>query len=170
MDNIKFYEIDRAYIDYLSEYEKKLFHNSKDGQYNERKYIGVILEINGMKYFAPLSSHKKKHETMSNALDFIKVGRYAVLNLNNMFPAAEGTYKYIDFSLVEDEKYKNLLLKEYRFIRAMQEKICNNARILYQHKNAYGNDTPLARRCNDFQTLESACKEYVQKQELIIVH
>lgn len=38
-----------------------------------------------MKYFAPLSSYKPKHEKMKNGLDFIKVGNYAVININNMF-------------------------------------------------------------------------------------
>ena len=60
MDNIKLYEIDAKYINYLSAFAEHLFHNKQAGQSNERKYIGVILTVNGMEYFAPLSSFKRK--------------------------------------------------------------------------------------------------------------
>lgn len=30
--------------------------------------------------------------------DFIKIGNYAVININNMFPVPEGCYNYVDFS------------------------------------------------------------------------
>lgn len=42
MDNIKLYEIDPAYVQFLSGYAAHLFHNKQPGQSNERKYIGVI--------------------------------------------------------------------------------------------------------------------------------
>ena len=32
MDNIRFYEIDAKYVDYLAPYAPHLFHNSKKGQ------------------------------------------------------------------------------------------------------------------------------------------
>ena len=86
MDNIKFFEINSKYINYLSPYAPHLFLNKKPGQRNERKYIGIVLQVNDVDYFAPLSSFKPKHETMTEKLDFIKVKKYAVINLNNMFP------------------------------------------------------------------------------------
>ena len=43
-----------------------------------------------MDYFAPLSSFKEKHTRMPEAVDFIKIKRYAVINLNNMFPVPVG--------------------------------------------------------------------------------
>lgn len=39
MDNIRFYEINAKYVDYLAPYAPHLFHNSKKGQANQRKYI-----------------------------------------------------------------------------------------------------------------------------------
>jgi len=86
MENIKFYEINATYIDYLKPYAPHLFHNRREGQVNERKYIGVVLQVRGNDYFAPLSSFKPKHQRMKEGLDFIKVRHYAVINLNNMFP------------------------------------------------------------------------------------
>lgn len=70
MDNIKLYEVNPKYINYLSAYAPHLFHNKTAGQANERKYIGVILTVNGMDYFAPLSSFKAKHARMAEAVDF----------------------------------------------------------------------------------------------------
>ena len=60
MDNIKFYEVDPKYIDYLLPAAPHLFQNKKSTQQNSRKYIGVVLTINGIDYFAPLSSFKIK--------------------------------------------------------------------------------------------------------------
>lgn len=58
MENIKLYEVNADYIDYLSAYAPHLFQNKKPGQNNERKYIGIVFQINGLDYFAPLSSFK----------------------------------------------------------------------------------------------------------------
>lgn len=95
MDNIKIYEVDAKYINYLSQFAPHLFLNKQAGQQNERKYIGVVLYVNGMDYFAPLSSFKPKHNSMRDGIDFIKIKNYAVINLNNMFPIAPNTYSYI---------------------------------------------------------------------------
>lgn len=61
MENIKLYTVSDKYIDYLSIYAPHLFHNKKTNQIHKRVYIGVILKVHGMDYFAPLSSYKVKH-------------------------------------------------------------------------------------------------------------
>ena len=94
MENIKLYEVDSQYIEYLIPYAPLLFHNKKQHQHNERKYIGVILSVHGVEYFAPLSSFKEKHSKMKEQLDFLKIKNYAVINLNNMFPVPKGVYRY----------------------------------------------------------------------------
>ena len=161
MESIKFYEIQAAYIDYLAPYAQHLFRNRQEGQANERKYIGVVLQVEGHDYFAPLSSFKPKHQHMKEGLDFIKIRRYAVINLNNMFPVPPGVRSYVDFSSVKDSRYQSLLLAEYRFVKSIQDKIRKNAAALYRHKLANGNSTPLAKRCNDFVLLESVCANYM---------
>lgn len=160
MDNIQFFEINNEYIDYLVPYAPHLFHNSQSGQANERKYIGIIMQINGMDYFAPLSSFKHKHISMRESLDFIKVQNYAVINLNNMFPVPQNERKYVDFKTITDPRYKSLLLAEYRYIKSIQDKIRKNAIALYKHKLANGNETSLSKRCNDFALLETMCANY----------
>ena len=160
MDNIKLYEVDEKYIDYLLPMAPHLFQNKRSGQQNGRKYIGVILIVNGYEYFAPLSSFKDKHKNMQESLDFLKVKHYAVINLNNMFPVPKGVYTYVNITKEQNPKYRALLLNEYRYIKSVQEKIRRNAVTLYNHKSKEGNATALAKRCNDFKLLEKACKEY----------
>ena len=113
-----------------------------------------------MNYFAPLSSFKAKHEKMKNGLDFIKIGDYAVINLNNMFPVPNGEYTYVDIQTVKDSQYRKLLMSEYRIIRKLQDKIMKNAAEVYKHKIRKGNTTALAKRCNDFSLLEDKSKRF----------
>lgn len=160
MENIKLYEIDSKYINYMTKFAVHLFHNKQSGQNNERKYIGVVLYINGYEYFAPLSSYKSKHQKMKESIDLLKIKQYAVINLNNMFPVPPKLCTYVDINKQSDSKYKALLLAEYRAIKAIQKKIRKNAKTLYHLKLKEGESTPLAKRCNDFQLLEKACIEY----------
>ena len=159
MDNIKLYEISPDYIDYLVPSVPHLFRNKQAGQQNERKYIGVVLSVNGMDYFAPLSSFKEKHRRMQEGLDFIKIRDYAVINLNNMFPVPAGQYSYVDISRERSPHYKSLLLAEYRYIKSIRERIRKNAAILYRLKIS-GPESALTRRCNDFAKLETLCLKY----------
>ncbi len=157
---IKIYNIDEKYISYLGQFAPHLFQNKQAHQQNERKYIGIVLTINGWDYFAPLSSFKDKHKKMSEGLDFIKIRNYAVINLNNMFPVELKYCQYVDFSLERNPQYKKLLEAEYRIIRVKQDQILKSAKALYNHKIKNGNSTPLAKRCNDFQLLEEKARDY----------
>lgn len=161
---IKLYEVSPVYIDYLGAYASHLFQNKKPGQHNERKYIGIILQVNDMNYFAPLSSLKPKHEKMTNRLDIIKIGQYAVININNMFPVPEGLYTYVDISKVKNAQYRKLLMSEYRIIRKLQDKIKKNAAELYKQKTEKKISTALTNRCNDFLLLEKMCRQYKKKK------
>ena len=108
MNNLKIYKIKKDYIDYMSQFAPHFFQNKKTSQHNERKYIGIVLEVNKHKYFAPLSSFKEKHKYMKDKIDFIKIKDYAVINLNNMFPAPDFEIIDFDISKVSNLKYKLL--------------------------------------------------------------
>ena len=157
---LNIYEIDPDYIRYLSSFEEHLFRNKKISQNFNRKYVGVVLSINGFDYFAPLSSFKEKHKRLSETLDFIKIGQYAVINLNNMFPAPAKLCQRINFSEIKDLNYKNLLSNEYKIIRQKADLILNNANEVYHHKLINDGKSKLSQRCNDFHLLEEKLKEY----------
>ena len=162
MDEIKLYEVDGNYINFLLPYAPHLFQNRKNSQKNERKYIGVVLRVNGFDYFAPLSSFKDKHKKMKEGLDFLKVKDYAVINLNNMFPVIKSVYTYVDISKEKDVHYRALLQAEYRYIKSIKDKILKNAATLYNIKKRDGNSSALAKRCNDFLKLEEICVQYLK--------
>lgn len=160
MQKLLFYEIDTKYIEYLSNFAEHLFHNAKAGQKYSRKYIGILFEINGLKYFAPLSSFKEKHKHLSETLDFIKISDMAVINLNNMFPVPEKVYSLKDPATEKDLQYRTLLNNEYRIIKQKTKLIIKNAKEVYNKKVNSDGKSKLARRCNDFALLEQKCKEW----------
>lgn len=90
----------------------------------------------------------------------MKVGNYAVINLNNMFPADKKYCHFVDFSKERNPQYKKLLESEYRIIRVRQDKILKNTVTLYSHRIKYGDSTALGKRCNDFKMLEEKAKLY----------
>ena len=53
MTEIKIYEINADYVDYLAPFAPHLFRNSKKGQANTRKYIGIVLHSTDM-----ITSHR----------------------------------------------------------------------------------------------------------------
>ncbi len=85
--------------------------------------VGIVFQINGFGYFAPLSAFKDKHKLMKAGIDFIKIKDYAVINLDNMFPVPPSERKYVDIRAERDPHYRSLLLAEYRFIKSIQDKI-----------------------------------------------
>lgn len=155
---LKLYEINPKYIKYLAQYQKHIF--ISDGNKASRKYIGIVLQINRMNYFAPLSSFKPKHKKMKASVDVIKLRDYAVININNMVPVPEGEYHLVDVNGTKDVEYRYLMQAESREINRQRNRIVKNADIVYQHKLRNGDSTPLAKRTNDFKELEKRCKEF----------
>ena len=132
-------------------------HTNEKGK---RKYIGIVFQINGINFFAPLSSYKTKHVKMKESVDFIKIKDYAVINLNNMIPVPNSQIVEIDINKEMDLSYRYLLQAESREINRQKNRIRKNAEIVYSHKKHNGNLTALAKRTNDFKLLEKLCREY----------
>ena len=156
--NIRIYEIKSEYVKYLGNYQKHIFSQSNGKE--RRKYIGIVLEINGMMYFAPLSSYKDKHKKMRETVDFIKIKKYAVINLNNMIPVPADQIIELDINKEKDLNYRYLLQAESREVNRQKSRIRKNAEIVYSHKLHNGNMTALAKRTNDFVLLEKLCKKF----------
>lgn len=160
---LRLYEINDDYIQYLVDVDDKIAQTKIENRTQSRKYIGILFEINGLNYFANLSSYKPKHNKMKETIDFIKIGTYAVINLNNMLPVINGQEKMIDFNNITDIKYRSLLQKEARIISKKAVQIIKNAKIVYNHKTTKGNETSLAKRCCDFKTIELAANKYLSQ-------
>lgn len=110
---MKLYRINDNYLNYLRNFDSRV-PQIKTG--NVRPFVGVILSINGISYFAPLSSQKK-----NNRPDF-KVSQggkqIATVRTAFMLPIPECAITEIDFASErsKDPKYTSLLINEINFI------------------------------------------------------
>jgi len=72
---IKLYKINLDYIKYLySNYDSKVQYNiNQNEEYNKnRPYVGVLLKINDLSYFAPLEHPRPQHKNLKNNPHIIK--------------------------------------------------------------------------------------------------
>lgn len=160
---MKVYTIDDGYVQYLKNYEPKV----PDNKSETRPYIGVVLNIAGIQYYAPLTSPKPKHLTMKNDKDFRKIngGIYGAINFNNMIPVDS---KYIHEKDITNEpniQYKNLLLNQLRCINQDIQAIATTAsklRQLYLADEATlkSHDIAVKNRCCNFILLEQIYNQY----------
>ena len=162
-----FYEIDDEYIDYLSEFDSKVFSAKLGNRKFTRKYIGIIFQVHNLQYFIPLSSYKSTYNNISESLCLKKIGKLAVLRINNMIPASLDVVNKIDFRSIADIKYKHLLESEYRIIRKRQKEIRRDALIVYHFRcDESKSDKKLYNLCCDFKLLEEKSLLYNNPSEL----
>ncbi len=150
LDKLKLYKISENYIHFLREIDPI---NVKFNKGERRPYVGVVFTIHQLSYFAPLASPKPKHIHMKNSLDFVKIdnGKLGVINLNNMIPVVSSALLELDIER-EEEKYRNILYGQIRFINHHREEICIKAKKLYLAVTEH--HSYLERRCAKFKELE----------------
>lgn len=160
---MKVYRINDDYITYLRTKEDKVLRNKDE----RRPYVGVVLTINNLNYYVPLSSPKPKHKTMKNAKDFHKIanGTYGAINFNKIIPVPSECIISFKFEDEEDEDYKLLLQNQYKVINTMEELIKKKSEGIYKIFHTKDEDlTPadlrVKQRCYNFDLLEKMCKEY----------
>lgn len=156
MERLKFYNIDDEYISYLYQFDIRVPYNKN----SKRPYIGIIFNINGITYFAPMFSPKQQHSTYkSNATHINITDNLGMIKLNNMIPVNKEDLRYIDFNKIKDKKYKNLLIQQNNFIQLNADRIRNTAIKLYKFVTV-DKKTFFTKLCCDFILLEEKCREY----------
>ena len=178
----RFYKVDLDYVKYLHSKDGQVFYKN-DPEYEKKPHLGLLTNIDGYLYCIPLTSRKKTHLNWANVSqhnyviyeivegselkdgDIYKVhgktGKYkkilAVLEIRKMIPVDNSLIKYIDFSKVTDLTYKDLLEKEYNFLKPLFPDIATKAKKLYD----YQKETKEVKACYcTFETLENAYKTY----------
>jgi protein AbiQ len=150
---MRFYTINDDFINKMKSLEPKIQNN-----YNgTRPYIGILLTVNGLNYYAPLSSYKPKQDRINNITVFKlyekgnPANKLGVIHINNMFPVPidQLTEVTIDIS----EKYGRLLQNQYEYILHYQDEIQKQAQQLYDVANKNKNSF-LAKISCDFKLLE----------------
>ncbi len=168
-----FVAITDKYISYLQKGEPHVMSNKVNERTYHRKYIGILEELNGFKYFVPLSSPKQRDYTKTGkvrkdslATIYIKDSKnlFATLRFNNMIPVPSS--EIIDFDLNDegDLRYKLIVLNELYFIRQNSEKIEKTAHNLYCAKKNQRNEPdykqPILNVTLDFERLEELCRQF----------
>lgn len=164
MEKLVLVKLYSKYCNYLRKYDKKVPYNYKRKEL--RPFVGVLFKVNKYKYFAPLSSPKKKHKNMRTTLDFLKIdnGNLGAINFNNMLPVTNSNIIKIDldkncFSKTE-EKYIKLLKEQLYWLNRNDEKIFGRSKKLYDKYIDGTLNQNIAKRCCNFKLLEEKCDEY----------
>lgn len=162
--NLFFYDVDPDYVRYLKKAElaERGFTRVPDVEYqNERKMVcGVVLEINGYKYYVPVSSYKKKQP--NNLLIRLEDDSFnqvkGSLRFNFMFPVEDQYISKRDFHK-ETPGRKEFLRRQWIYCNSIEDDIKVMAENTYNSVVA-GNDLALVNASCDFKLLENAAKKY----------
>jgi len=155
--DLNFYEVDYDYIKHLKEVDDKV-PDIKYGE-NDKFFCGVVTEVNGFKYFAPITSFVGKQQT--NLLIYnSKNEKIASIRFCFMIPVDEKYLKVKSIKQVSNEFYKKLLSTELSFCRKNKTRIQNAAKRVY----AYGTNPnhPQYDNCCNFKELETRAEKYNQ--------
>lgn len=153
---LNFYDVDEKYIAFLKQFDRQV----PDIRYdNNNKFVcGIVLKVNGINYYAPISHLKNKQQTNLQIYDGNRV--VSTIRFSFMFPALSTVLAKKDFSAIAktDPKYADLLQAEYLFCSKNSDKIHKKAEKIYQigckkeHRLNYV--------CCDFKLLEQHYHEY----------
>ena len=178
---MSFINIDQNYLKQLHDICSEVYY--KESGYDNKPYIGILLNNDNKKYVIPLSSAKEKQKTWKN----INNGCYviyeetkkenmvdndiwveyennivkhiiSVLDIIKMIPIIEGCYTRVNINVDKDDteairKYKNLLNKEYRFCLKIIDDVIEKAGKLYDKQIKTGK---IVKFCCDFAALEKS--------------
>ena len=178
---MRLYGITDEYINYIRKEFPRVYSNKEDTRIHMRKYLGAVIEINGYKYYIPLSSPKENHDYIvengkktirKSSLIVIRIiegeGERAelkgTLQIGTMIPVPESELIEYDVNSEIDQKYKDLIWSELEFIRKHEAKIIKNAKILYT-KKAKGSEEKVVQNCLDFHGVEKACDTWIKNKK-----
>lgn len=156
---MKLYYVDEDYINKLRNVDKRVLLNK-----STRPYLGVVLSINDLNYFVPLSSPKENKKTNNQ----LSIKLFEVNNINNrlgyllflnMIPVPDKYLSKIDMQYIKEQdlEYYKLLTNQLIFIRQENQRIVNKAQKVYN--NAMIKKVPFFKSmCVDYLALEKYAK------------
>lgn len=173
--DLDFYNVDPDYIKYLFNYDNHVCLHK-----NGRPYLGIVFEFNNHDYFAPLTSDNLNNKKGKDSKEYLRkdagyrritvdIGKkdnqkIGFVRINNMIPVPKKCYKKMIINdIVDDRKYKILLLKQYRvFITPeFQQEVQIKTKRVY--KISLNKNHHLNNKVCDFQLLEEKCDSWENK-------
>lgn len=179
MDDLRLYIVSDRYIDYLrSTVDGHVFANRDPRYVHTRKYLGVVIAINGYNYYAPLSSPKDTdYQFDKNGSRCIRKSIVPIIRITDtkqdgtaellgtikfsgMIPVPVSELVLYDIDNETDTAYKDLVNKEIRFINRHTPEILRSASVLYKQKVS-GQIIGYLNSTLDFKSLEKAHDNYL---------
>lgn len=154
MEKLYFYKINSSYLTYLCNRQPKVRLKAT------RAYVGVVLKIDEINYFAPLCSPKEKILTWSDKkidVFLIDRGKLGFIDFSNMIPVKKKLLIPIYTKTLEDKNYARLVSKQYSYINKEKETIYKKAHTVYRLKKT-GNRG--FKQCLDFCELEKLLHKF----------
>lgn len=171
---MKLYSVSDKYIKYLRTFDSKVYDNKETSRKTSRKYLGVVLNINGLNYYLPMSSPKRSDYINNNIRkSIIPIIRIisndettnfqmlkGTLRLSNMIPVPKNELILYEPKYEKNKNYKILIEKQLEFINKNKHLIKKFALIIYNQKVKNYNVLYL-QNVVDFKLLEQKCLEYI---------
>lgn len=148
---LTFINIDQGYLKKLHNACSEVYY--KPSGYENKPYIGILINKHDRKYVIPLSSAKEKHKTWKN----VDKECYLVYEIaKKLIPIVDGVYSRVNINPEDTDtndikKYKDLLNKEYSFCLKVIDEVIGKANKLYDKQMATGK---VVKFCCDFKALE----------------
>ena len=156
---MKLYYVDEDYINELRNVDERVLLNK-----STRPYLGVVLSINDLNYFVPLSSPKENKKLSIKLFEVNNIqNRLGYLLFLNMIPVPDKYLSKIDMQYIKEQdlEYYNLLTNQLIFIRQENQRIVNKAQKVY--KNAVIKKVSFFESmCVDYLALERYVKDLKQ--------
>lgn len=182
MDELKIYSVSDRYVDYLRQYEPNVYSNKVLNRTHTRKYIGVVVKVEGYNYYIPMSSPKATDYQVAGEQNVIKKSIVpiirivvknpegnkelkATLRISHMIPVPDSELVIYDIEKEADAKYKNLVKDEIIYIRKNTAKIISNANTMYKQKEVGDTSAGYVKRALNFKYLESLCDAFCENTE-----
>lgn len=164
MKNLNFYLVDDDYVQLLkeAEIENRGFSRVPDMTYDlgrKPKFLcGIVLHVNSMEYYVPVSSFKQQNP--DNFLILNEQGApLSSLRFNYMFPVPADQLKVRIIKDEPDSSYRRLLNMELQYCKKNKERIQKTAERTYK-RVLLGKNKGLVQNSCDFPLLEEKCREY----------
>lgn len=184
-DKLKFINISQDYLKYLHDHCSEVYY--KQFNYDNKPYLGILINNENNQYVIPLSSAKEKHKLWKNTdinrflvyenCDKSSLSKNAIykenpdgsikhilsaIDLKKMIPVKEGIYSIVDLvakqnDTKEERNYKNLLNKEFSFCLKILPSIIQKANKLYNKQIETGK---IIKFCCNFKLIEEKCDQY----------
>lgn len=173
MNSLNFYNVDAAYVNYLrvAEQSSRGFSHVPfvDYEMNNRKqkfFCGVVVQINDMSYYVPVSSNTAPRDHTYYLYDGPHI--ISSLRFDFMFPVPSSLITTKVISNEPDVNYQSLLRKELLACRKNESFIREYALRTYIDVLSPTQENEVDTRsysCN-FRILEAACQQYCKEHHL----